>query len=71
MMYLYIRYEDELALKNVQFFRDCSTDPFWDTINQWLRMAKTYGWYIKTCEWSTNGNDASLKLEKLNNIAGG
>lgn len=69
-MYLYIRYENYLTLNNVQFFRDCSTDPFWDIINQWLIMAKISDWYIKTCKWSANGNDASLKLEKLNNIVG-
>lgn len=40
-MYLYVRYEDDLTLMNEQFFRDCSTDPFWDIINQWLRMANT------------------------------
>lgn len=30
-----------LTLMNEQFFRDCSTDPFWDIINQWLRMTNT------------------------------
>lgn len=53
-------------IMNEQFFRDCSTVPFWDVINHCLRKAHGLNsWYIKTCKWSTNGSVASPKLERL------